>query len=201
MHGPNLITPWSFSPGGQQLAYHTRGPEGGSDLWTLPLDLTDPDHPKPGKPEPFLRTPADETAPKFSPDGHWIAYRSNESGTTQIYVRPFPAAGGGKWQISTEGGLYGLWSSDGRQLFYETLDNRIMVVDYSVSGASFVPGKPRLWSDKQLFYPGLSNLDLAPDGKRFVVLTLPETPAGGEKGTVHVTVLLNFFDEVRRRIP
>lgn len=76
-----------------------------------------------------------------------------------------------------------------------------MVVDYTVDGASFVPGKPRLWSDKQLFYPGASNVDLAPDGKRFVVFTLPDTPAGGEKGTVHVTVLLNFFDEVRRRIP
>lgn len=89
----------------------------------------------------------------------------------------------------------------GRELFYETTNNRIMVVDYTVNGPSFVPGKPRLWSDKQLFYPVGSNLDLAPDGKRFVVLTLPETPAGGEKGTVHVTVLLNFFDEVRRRIP
>jgi hypothetical protein len=76
-----------------------------------------------------------------------------------------------------------------------------MVVDYTVDGASFVPGTPRLWSDKQLVPTGSSNLDLAPDGKRFVVLTLPETPAGSEKGTVHVTVLENFFDEVRRRIP
>ena len=64
-----------------------------------------------------------------------------------------------------------------------------MVVDYSVNGASFVPGKPRLWSDKQLFYAGGWNLDLAPDGKRFAVLTRPET-APGEKGLVHVVFLL-----------
>jgi hypothetical protein len=75
-----------------------------------------------------------------------------------------------------------------------------MVVDYTVDGASFMRGKPRVWSDKQLFYVAIPNLDLAPDGKRFAV-TLPDTPAGGEKGTVHVTVLENFFDEVRRRIP
>ena len=57
----------------------------------------------------------------FSPDGRWIAYRSNESGTSEIYVRPFPGGRGGKWQISTGGGLYGLWSNNGRELFYETV--------------------------------------------------------------------------------
>jgi hypothetical protein len=63
-----------------------------------------------------------------------------------------------------------------------------------------IPGKPRLWSDKHLFFTGTSNLDLAPDGKRFVILSTPES-AGGEKGSVHVTMLLNFFDELKRKIP
>jgi hypothetical protein len=75
-----------------------------------------------------------------------------------------------------------------------------MVVDYSADGASFLRGQPRLWSDKQLFYTGNSNLDLAPDGKRFVVLSLPEA-APGAKASVHVTVLENFFDWVRKRLP
>jgi len=75
-----------------------------------------------------------------------------------------------------------------------------MVVDYSVTGDSFVPGKPRLWSDKRISYPGSSNLALAPDGKRFAVFPMPEA-AGAEKGTVHVTFLQNFLDELRRRIP
>jgi serine/threonine-protein kinase len=196
----NTLVPWSFSPDGRRLAYRTVGPDTGSDIWTLPLDLTDSDHPKPGKPEPFLRTPADEIVPRFSPDGRWIAYRSNESGIDEIYVRPFPPGSGAQWQISNNGGLYGLWSSDGRQLFYEAADNRIMVLDYTVHGAAFVPGNPRLWSNVRLFFTGTANLDLAPDGERFAVLTLPEA-TGGEKASVHVTMLENFFDEVKRKLP
>jgi predicted Ser/Thr protein kinase/WD40 repeat protein len=192
--------PWSFSPDGKTLAYFEGSPTGGRDLWTVALDTTDPDHPKPGKPELFLGTPADELGPMFSPDGRWIAYRSSESGPIEVYVRPFPAGRGGKWQISTGGGLYPIWSKNGRELFYETTDNRIMVVDYTVSGETFVPGKPRLWTDKQIFFPGTSNLALAPDGKRFAVFPMPEA-SGPDKGPVHVTFLLNFLDELRRRIP
>lgn len=195
----NLV-PWSFSPDGRRLAYFERNPETAVDIWTLPLDTSDPDHPKPGKPEPFLRTPATENVPVFSPDGRWIAYRSTESGTTEIFVRPYPAGNGGKWQISTGGGLYGIWSNNGRELFYQTLDNRIMVVEYTVHGDSFEPGKPRVWSDKQIFYAGGLNMALAPDGKRFAVFPMPEATVG-EKNSVHVTFLLNFFDELRRRLP
>jgi Tol biopolymer transport system component len=199
LQGTGLPRAWSISPDGR-VAIFDKSAESGFDLWTLPLDLADPDHPKPGKLELFLRTQADEMVPRFSPDGRWIAYRSNETGTPELYVRPFPAASGGKWQISAGGAIYGLWSNKGRELFYETPDNRIMVVNYAVEGASFVPGTPRLWSDKQLFSTGTSSLDLAPDGKRFAVFWLPESTAG-QKGSVHVTVLLNFFDELKRRIP
>jgi serine/threonine-protein kinase len=192
--------PYSLTPGGRRLAYIGRSLETGLDLWTVALDLIDPDHPRAGTPEAFLRTAADESVPQFSPDGRWIAYRSIETGGPEIYVRPFPPAGGGKWQISTGGGIYAVWSKNGRELFYETPDNRIMVVDYSADGASFLPLQPRLWSDKQLFYTGTSNLDLAPDGKRFLVLSLPEA-APGAKGSVHVTVMENFFDWVRKRLP
>ena len=197
LRSEETVVTWSLSADGGNLAYiRTLGAD--NDVWMLPLDLTDPDRPKPGKPEPFLLKSGHEVIPRFSPDSHWVAYRSDESGSNEIYVRPFPASGGGKWQISHGGGLYAVWSKNGRELFYETLDNRIMVVDYSVDGAAFVPGKARVWSDKQLFFAGTSNLDLAPDGKRFAVLALPEA---GEKGPVHVTMLLNFFDEVKRKIP
>jgi serine/threonine-protein kinase len=197
-----LWRPYSLTPDGRWLAYFERSPETGMDIWTVALDLTDPENPKAGKPEAFLRTEYDETVPQFSPDGRWISYRSNENetGSLEIYVRPFPAAGGGKWQISTGGGLYAVWSKNGRELFYETTDNRIMVVDYSADGGSFLYSQPRLWSDKQLFYTGTINLDLAPDGKRFLVFSLPEATPGA-KGSVHVTVLENFFDWVRKKLP
>jgi serine/threonine-protein kinase len=174
------------------------------DIWMLPLDASDPERPKPGKPEPFLRTAANELEPEFSPDGRWIAYMSDETQRFEVYVRPLLAggsSGSGKWLISTGGGRLPAWSRDGRELFYETLDNRIMALSYTAKGDSFTPDKPRLWSSMQLFdlAPAL-NLDLAPDGKRFAVVPLPES-AGEQKGPLHATFLLNFFDEVRRRIP
>ncbi len=164
------------------------------------MDLRDPDHPKPGKPQPFLRTPAQELRPAFSPDGRWIAYTSDESGRYEIYVRSFPGPGG-KWQISTTGGNPPIWSRNGRELFFETLDNRIMVADYTAKGDSFVASRPRVWSETQIRATGaVVNLDLAPDGKRFAVFPMPD-PKVEEKGSVHVTFLLNFFDELRRHAP
>jgi len=200
MESQNFRVPWSFSPDGHLLAYYEARPGTGSDIWMLPLDLTDPDHPKPGKPELFLGTPAHEVAPRFSPDGRWIAYRSDESGHGEIYVRPFPAGSERQWQISTGGGVYAFWPNNGHELFYETPDHRIMAVDYTVQGDTFVPGKARLWTEKPFVYAtGMPSLDLSPEGKRFVVFA-PTDSSEEAKGSVHVTVWFNFFDELRRRV-
>jgi hypothetical protein len=166
----------------------------------LPLDTTDPDHPKAGAPQAYLRTPANEYLPRFSTDGHWIAYRSDKSGSNEIWVMPFPAGRGDTYRISTNGGLYAFWSKNGRELFYEAADHRIMVVEYQVNGDLFVPRKPRVWSERQLFYPGISNLDLAPDGKRFAVLAPADASNTGTR-PFHVTMLFNYFDELKRMIP
>ena len=94
------LAPYSFSPDGKRLAYTETTPDTGYDVWTLPLDIADPEHPKPGQPELFLRTPFSESEPAFSPDGHWLAYTSNESGEYRVYVRPFLTRNGdasGKW--------------------------------------------------------------------------------------------------------
>ena len=198
------LRPNSFSPDGQRLAFAEGGANTGLDLWVLPLDVSDPEHPKPGKPELFLRTPFNEQEPAFSPDGRWIAYTSDESAGNEVYVRPFPggaSSGFGKWQISTGGGRYPIWSRSGRELFYETLDNRIMISPYTAKADSFAADKPRPWSNTQILAPApIWNLDLAPDGKRFAVFLRPEV-ASEQKGSVHVTVLLNFFDELRRKVP
>ena len=116
-----------------------------------------------------------------------------------LYVRPFPGPGG-KWQVSSAGGDIPIWSRAARQLFYRTPDDHIMVADYDAKGDSFLAGKPRLWTDRPIRNMTIINMDLAPDGKRFAVFP-PAEVKEEEKGTVHVTFLLNFFDELRRRVP
>jgi hypothetical protein len=96
--------------------------------------------------------------------------------------------------------MYAMWSKNGRELFFENADYQIMVVDYKVEGDSLIPGKPRLWSDRKLPYPGVLNVALHPDGKRFAILEPVSKEAGG-KESVHMTFLLNFFDELRRKVP
>ena len=111
-------------------------------------------------------------------------------------MRPFPATTEDRYPISAGGGMYALWSSNGHELFYETLDHRIMVVECRVDSDGFHAGKPRLWSNRQIFYSGASNIDIAPDDKGFAVLTLPKSGAG-EKTSLHVTLLLNYFDPLK----
>ena len=125
---------------------------------------------------------------------------STESGTAEVYVRPFPGPGG-RWQISTGGGIFPLWSRDGRELLFRASDQRVMAVGYTAKGDSFTAGKPRVWSEARLADFGPSSIyDLAPDGKRLAAV-LAAGNAGGEKPNTHLTFLLNFFDELRRRAP
>jgi Tol biopolymer transport system component len=191
--------PYSFSPDGKQLAYTETGLIG-YELWIVPVE-NDGAQLGGGKPKIFLQTPASETGMAFSPDGRWIAYAFTESGAaTEIYVRAFPD-NGGKWQISSGGGTFAVWSPNGHELFYRTEGQQIMVVSYTTKGDSFVPDKPRLWSEKRLADTGfLQNLDIYPDGKRFIVLMSAEEP-GQQRGNNEVIFLENFFDEVRRRAP
>jgi serine/threonine-protein kinase len=194
-------TPYSFSPDGKRLAIHQTG-NGGADIFTMPVEVdAGPGAPgvRLGKAELFLGTPFVEGIPVFSPDGRWLAYTSNESGTFEVYVRPFPGPGG-RWQVSTGGGLWPLWSRDGRELLFETLDQRVMAAGYTAKGDSFVAGKPRLWTATRLRAIGLfSNYDLAPDGKRLAAIVADDAEV--EKPTTHLTFLLHFFDELRRKAP
>jgi serine/threonine-protein kinase len=192
----NLQIPWSFVPDGKRLAFMEEG-MGTFHLWTVPLESGSAGL-RAGKPEVFLHTQADERTPSFSPDGRWMAYSSNESGTPQVYVRAFPDKGG-KWQISNSGGTIPMWSHNGHELFFETADKHIMAAAYTVKGDSFVADKPRVWSEKQIGgVVGNMNVDLAPDGKRIVAL-IPVETAEAQKAQSHVIFLMNFFDEMRRR--
>jgi Tol biopolymer transport system component len=196
----NIQNPWSFTPDGKRLAFWEQDARTQGDLWTMAME-SNGDGLQAGKREVFLQTPADERYPCFSPDGKWLAYTSDDSGIYQIYVEAFPRKGG-RWQISDNGGTYPVWSRNGRELFFRTSDSRIMVATYTAKGASFVPDKPRLWSDTRLAdfgTVGIATYDLAPDGERIAAI-MPAETAEAQQARNHV-VLLNFFDEVRRRVP
>lgn len=193
------VQAWSFAPDGKRLAYFELDPATAFHLWTVPLS-SDGGSLHAGQPEVFLQTSADERHPVFSPDGRWLAYSSTESGDFQVYVRAFPDKGG-KWQVSRGGGVYPTWSRNGRQLFFESRDSRIMVADYTVDGDSFIPDKPRVWSETRLANLGLfKNFDLAPDGERVVALLPPEREEA-QQPRRHVVFVENFLDELRRRAP
>jgi len=173
-----LVFPHSFTPDGKRLAYMELA-NGKFELWTVAIDNNGVSL-RAGKPEVLLQTAFDERLPIISPDGHWLAYVSNESGAYEVYVRAFPegASGGGRWQISSGGGTYPIWSRSGHELFFENFDTHIMMVNYTASGNSFATGKPRVWSERQLYNSVNTsrNLDLAPDGKHFVVIQPAEQP-------------------------
>jgi Tol biopolymer transport system component len=197
MDGKSGPTADSFSPDGKRLSFAS-GNSGSLDLFTALVE-GDARHPKLGKPELFLGTTYGEFASSFSPDGRWLAYTSNESGAFEVYVRPFPGPGGRR-QISSGGGIYPSWSKDERELFFRGLDYRIMVAGYSASGDSFIPGKPQAWPVLTINLSGIGRgFHVAPDGKHAAVI-LPE---GGDKQKPikHLTLLLNFFDELQRKAP
>ncbi len=197
--------PWSFSPDGRHLAFHQAGAGTVRDLWTLPLDISDPDHPKAGPPEVFLASRGNDIEPAFSRDGRWLAYSSNITGAYQIFVRPFPkaATAGGQTQISTSPGRYPLWSRTANELFYLSLDGYIMVVSYKVNGSTFEASKPRQWVASRIILSGSNPMpyDQSADGKRFAVFLPAENSGPSEKANLHMTFLVNFFDELKRRVP
>jgi Tol biopolymer transport system component/predicted Ser/Thr protein kinase len=190
------LWPSSFTPDGKKLGYD----EGNQSMKILPLDLANPEHPLPGMPSAFGDASTRRRHPAFSPDGRWLAYMARDPGGWEIFVSPFPS-GSGRWQISSGIGTSPVWSRSGRRLFFAAPDLRVMVVDYNVGGETFEATKPRPWPGPPLLQMGRTgNFDVAPDGKRIAALNTPDATIA-QKGTVHLTVMLNFFDELRRRAP
>ena len=193
--------PASFTPDGKTLAFYQSGPEG-FELWTVPVER-EGDTPKAGKPELFQRTNFGNRGASFSADGRWLAYSSNESGSSQVYVRAFPGTGG-HWQISNNGGTAPIFSRNSKELFFFDIpDDRIMVASYSAKGDSFVGEKPRVWSSHSvaLTLSGAvgAQYDIAPNGKRIAVATYAGSST--QQDTGHVIFLENFVDELQRKVP
>ena len=201
------VFPTSLGSDGKRLAIWDFAT--GGTIWTAPVE-SGHDGLRLGKAELFLQATFDppvstRTTPAFSPDGRWLAYCSLESGQIEVYVRPFPGPGG-KWRVSTAGGTHPVWSRNGRELFFQGRSmvrppNRIMVTTYKVIGDSFVPGEPTVWSEKPVLDLGeLYSYDVAPDGKRLAAVLYADGTAE-QKPATNLTFLLNFFDELRRRVP
>jgi len=181
------LSPTSWSHDGRFLLYTAVDPKTKDDLWILPLEGD-------RKPFPFLHTEFAESDGRFSPDGHWVAYTSDESGRSEIYVRSFsPSTSGatsnsaGGVLISSNGGTEPRWRGDGRELFYRGADRKLMAVELTLTPA-FQAGLPKvLFRMPEEGGPsaGRPMWDATPDGKRFL-LPVPQS------STTPFTVVLNW---------
>jgi serine/threonine-protein kinase len=204
---PQLLTqgkrrqiPRSIAPDGKWLAFQEETTNGGYAVWTVPLE-SDATGLRAGKPEAVTTTSADSRSPMFSHDGRWLAYASSKSEIWQVYVRAFPDKGS-EWQVSGSGGTYPVWAHNGRELFFRSTDNRIMVVSYAANGDSFIAEKPRVWSERQLAdfgVVGIASYDVAADGKHVAAL-MPVDTQEAQRTKSHVIFLENFSDDLRRKV-
>ncbi len=186
--------PHSWSADGKHLAIQTAGDKGGTDVWLLASDGK-------SEPQPLLKSPYQESGAHFSPDGRFVAYESDETAKTEIFVSTFPV-GGGKWQISDGGGAQPLWRKDGRELFFRTADG-VMSVSVAASGTSFRAGKPEpvfkgsfLGGLRGILLPGFNfpDYDVLPSGQGFVMFEgKTET-----RGASRAKVVIGWFQELER---
>jgi serine/threonine-protein kinase len=187
-----ITVPWCLTKDSSYLAYFISDGQKGQ-IWTVPLQRQD-GWLKAGNPELFLNDHANDLDPSFSPDRHWIAYHSDQSGRREVYVRPFPRSSDQKWRISVSGGLRAHWSGNGHDLLYQ-LDDKIMAASYRSSDGNFNADTPRVWAPLQ----SGTWWDLSPDGSRALVLIPVETTA--PKPEHEAVLLMNFSDELQRKVP
>ena len=178
---------FDWSRDGRYILYGVVDPKTSWDLWVVPLDDT-------SKPVPFLQTNFDEQRAKFSPNGRWVAYVSNESGTNEVCVRPFPVTPG-KWQVSTAGGEQPRWRRNGKELFYLSADNKLMSVEVNTDGPTFEHRTPTA-----LFGTRVGGIDtpgnyysVTTDGQRFILNNLV-----AEAAYTPITVVLNWTADLKR---
>ena len=144
---------------------------------------------------PLLTTPAREASPALSPDGRWLAYESDESGASEVYVRPFPDVGSGRWQVSLNGGTAPIWAHGGKELFY--LNGRQEMTSVEVRpGPAFAVGERRvLFPATGYNFTGSYPLyDVAPDDRRFLMVR-----GVSPEGETEVILIQNWFRELEAR--
>jgi len=184
--GAKVTLDWSRD--GRYLLYEEQNAKTGWDLIVLPLDGPEGAQ---RDPIPFLQTPFDEQDGVFSPDGKWIAYDSNESGETEVYIQPFPPSGG-KWQVSSGGGSNPRWRGDGKELFYR-IDP---LGDVMAAGIHTSPGRVDIDPPHVLFmWNGPPTFDVSSDGQHFLMLD----PPGANTGIVRLLTLVSNWQAALKK--
>ncbi|MEK6756279.1 MAG: hypothetical protein AABZ02_09025, partial [Bacteroidota bacterium] len=191
--------PTDWSQDGKFIAYQfDGGPKTQSDIGILPLNPEGASGDR--KAIVFLQTPFNEEGARFSPDGRWIVYASDESGQNEIYIRPFPGLGrspeqrgraglAGKWQVSTAGGDFPSWRRDGREIYYVNTDRKLMAAEIAVKGSTI-----EVINVRALFELTGQGYDVTADGKRFLVNLPVETQI-----TSPITLVVNWNAELKKK--
>jgi serine/threonine-protein kinase len=151
-------------------------------------------------PQPLLTSQFQEVTAALSPDDTWLAYGSDEGGSFEIYVRPFPDVNAARFQVSTNGGAQPVWSRDGRELFFFASSEELMGVTVG-PGPAWNASAPRHVLPKGYFrgnFAAASTYDISPDGKRFLMVKRVETP---ESIPVTLVVVQNWFEDLKRAVP
>ena len=181
--------PLDWSKDGRFLLYSQGDPKTGGDLWALPMTGND------RKPVVVANTAFEERQGQFSPDGRWVAYQTNESGSSfEIVVQAFPEPSG-KWQVSTGGGTQPRWRADGKELYFIAPDRKLMAVPVAVLGSAFEAGKPvalfatRILGGGGQFKPQYA---VSRDG-RFLINQVVE-----ESTAAPITLILNWHPEQKK---
>jgi len=173
-----------WSPDGKFLAYQDNN-KGVASTFVLPLSGE-------RSPHAFLQSPFTMVRSSFSPDGKWLAYCSNESGDLKVYVVPFPGPGG-KWQVSSGGGDFPRWRHDGKELFYLSLDSKMMAAEIKASGSSFAIGAVRQLFETRAYRSQVGAYDVTADGQRFIIAYEPGQPNEA------ITLVENWDADLRKK--
>ncbi len=182
------VMPFSASRDGRYAVFHLLDPKTHTtDIWLLGLAAPSGSDAA----RPFLATPASEHSPALSPDGHWIAYTSDESGTSEVYLRRFPG-GEAKRRVSKRGGGGAQWSRDGREIFYGADQGRKLMAAAVSAGPDLTLAEPRLLFEGSFVSSGDSGMRYAvsPDAKRFLMTRADPRPT-------ELVIVQNWFEEVR----
>ena len=180
----------SFTPDDELLFVENRR---SFDMMALSVQDTD------RRPRALVESSYDEFNGEVSPNGRWLAYQSNESGRSEIYVRPFPDVEDGEWQVTTDEGTRPVWRGDSGELFYYSA-GRVIAVPIE-SGSTFIPGTPTVLFEGDFAMPGYTEraFDVTEDGQRFIFIKDSED-VGGD-GQQQVLAVLNWFQELQRLVP